>query len=173
MAVIAKVGLLEHGGKVRTKEGIFEVTRGTDGWYTVGGPGAEGPGRVRYDDERELLEIERPGVAVSIHFRPELERTTFMFRGHTYEVATMDFGNISIREGSRPVVQGHVTVSGDKLRTVAPDLLPIERELAFGLAVRSSAIDSDSWDEEHPFLEGIEEGAEGAVLDEETKHEKA
>ena len=43
VAVIAKVGLLEHRGKVRTKEGVFEVVRGADGWYTVGGPAADGP----------------------------------------------------------------------------------------------------------------------------------
>ena len=172
VAVIAKVGLLEHRGKVRTKEGVFEAVRGADGWYTVGGPAAEGPGKVRYDDEAERLELQRPGNAVSIHFRGELERTTFEYRGHTYDVATMDFGNILIQEGPRPVVQGHVTVSGARLVRVAPEMLPIERELAFGLALRSSAIDDDYWDESHPFLEGIKENAEESVLDEETKHRR-
>ena len=170
VAVIAKVGLLEHRGKVRTKEGVFEVVRGADGWYTVGGPAAEGPGKVRYDDERELLEIQRPGIVLSIHFRGELEHTTFTFRGHTYEVGTMDFGNISIREGTRPVVRGHVTVSGARLLSVADEMLPVERELVFGLAVRSSAADEDYWDESHPFLEGMKENAEESVLDEEARH---
>lgn len=170
MAVIAKIGLLEHRGKVRTKEGVFEVTREADGWYAVGGPAAEGPGKLRYDDERETLEIQRPGIAVSIRFRPELERTSFALSGHTYDVAPMDFGTISIQENGRPVVQGHVTVSGARLVTVAPELLPIERELAFGLALRSSALDTDLWDEDQPFFEGIKQRAEEAVLDEESRH---
>ena len=169
VAVIAKVGLLEHRGKVRTKEGVFEVVRDGDGWYVVGGPAAEGSGKVRYDDEGELLEIERPGIAVSIHFRGELEHTTFTFGGRTYAVGTMDFGNISIKEGPRPVVSGHVTVSGARLVTVAPEMLPIERELAFGLALRSSAADDDYWDESHPFYELFKENTEESVLGEEAR----
>ena len=172
MTVIAKVSLREHGGKVRTKEGIFEVTRAEDAWFSVGGPAAEGPGRVRYDDERETLQIERPGTALSIHFRPELERTTFTFGGHTYDVATMDFGTISIKEGSRPAVEGHVTVSGVRLLSVAPELLPVERELAFGLALRGAAADEDFWDESHPFLERIIQRGEETILDEEAKHHR-
>lgn len=64
----------------------------------------------------------------------------------------MDFGNISIKEGGRPAVRGHTTVSGVRLLVVAPDLEPLERELAFGLALRSSALDKDLWDEDHPLL---------------------
>ena len=82
----------------------------------------------------------------------------------------MDFGNISIREGARPVVRGHVTVSGARLLSVADEMLPVERELVFGLAVRSSAADEDYWDESHPFLEGMKENAEESVLDEEARH---
>lgn len=169
MAVIAKVGLLEHGGKVRTEAGIFEVTRAPDGTYLVGGPAAQGSGKVRYDDHRETLEIQRPGVDVSIQFRPELERTTFEFGGRTYEVGTMDFGDISIQEGDRPVVRGHETVSGVRLLSVAPELVAIERELAFGLALRGSSVDEDHWREDQPFLEGLKERAEDAFLREDAK----
>ena len=119
MVVVARIGISEKKGKVRTPEGIYDVRRVEDGWYTVAGPVVQQPGRVRYNDDRNLLEIERPGLSVSIHFRPELEHTTFELTGHTYEVGTMDFGEISIKEGDRPVVRGHGTVSGVRLLEVA------------------------------------------------------
>jgi hypothetical protein len=169
VTVIAKVGLLEHGGKVRTAEGVFEVRAGPDGWFEVGGPGNEGGGKVYYDRDQDRLEIQRPGATVSIAFHSELEHTTFAFRGHTYEIATMDFGNVSIKEAGRPVVQGHETVSGVRLLSVASELVPIERELAFGLAVRGAAVDEDNWREDEPFLEGLKQGAEGAFLREDAR----
>lgn len=169
MAVIAKIRLLEHRGKVRTQAGVFEVDRSEDGWYTVGGPAAEGAGRVRYDEGRQVIQIERPGVAVSIDFDPEPKRTTFEFRGHVYEVGSMDFGNISIQEGSRAVVRGHVTISGVRLTSVEADLLPIERELAFGLALRGAALDEDFWQAEHVYTEWGKDQVQGAVLDEEQR----
>lgn len=165
MAVVAKIGLREQHGKVRTAEGIYEVRRSPDAWYTIPGPAAGEPGRVKYDDERDVLYIERPGVGLSIRFLGETERTTFAFGGQTYDVATMDFGTISIRDGDRRVVLGHVTVSGVRLLSVAPELQPIERELAFGLALRSDAISKGFWREDEPFLEGIKEGIEGNLLE--------
>ncbi len=151
MVVVAKIGI-RGKGKVRTQEGVYNVGLADDGWFTVSGPPAEGAGRVRYRDERDMLEIERGDLKLSIHFRPELEHTTFEMNGHMYEVATTDFGNILIREGSRPVVRGHGTVSGVRLLAVAVDLAPIERELAFGFALRLGAQEKDLWDEEHPLL---------------------
>ena len=164
MAVIAKLGLREKGGKVRTPAGLFDVTRNEDGRYVVPGPAGEPPGLVGYDGDRQLLRIERPGVAVEIRFRPELERTTFTFNGRQYEFGTMDFGTIRVTEAGRPVVQGYVTISGVRLLSVAPELVPIERELAFGLALRGSALDDMFWKEDQPFLMGLEEGAEDSVL---------
>lgn len=165
VAVVAKIGIREQHGKVRTAEGIVEVRRSPDGWYTVPGSGTEGAGRVKYDDERDVLDIERPGVSLSIRFRGETERTTFEFGGRAYEVATMDFGTILIQAGSHPVVQGHITVSGVRLLSVAPELRSIERELAFGLAVRSDEISKGFWREDEPFFEGIKEGIEGDLLE--------
>ena len=138
MVVVAKIGI-RGKGKVRTQEGIYEVKSADDGWLTVSGPPPEGPGSVRYLDERDLLEIERRGGTFSIHFRPELEQTRFELNGRVYEVATTDFGHISIAEGSRPVVRGHGTVSGVRLLAVAADLAPFERELAFGFGEESKA----------------------------------
>ena len=151
MVVVARIGISEKKGKVRTPEGIYDVRRVEDGWYTVAGPVVQQPGRVRYNDDRNLLEIERPGLSVSIHFRPELEHTTFELTGHTYEVGTMDFGEISIKEGDRPVVRGHGTVSGVRLLEVAPEIEALERELAYGLALRSLALDKDLWREDNPL----------------------
>ncbi len=156
---------MDQHGKVRTAEGIVEVRRSPDGTYSVPAPAAGESGRVKYDDEHDMLEIERPGVYVSIHFRGETEHTRFEFGGHVYEVGTMDFGAISIKEGGRPVVQGHVTVSGVRLLSVAPDLQPIQRELAFGLALHSDAISKGFWREDEPFLEGIKEQIEGDLLE--------
>ncbi len=151
MVVLAKIGIRGRG-KVRTQEGTYDVSRADDGWFAVAGPAAEGSGRVRYHDERNILEIERSGLALSIHFRPELEHTTFELNGHMYEVATTDFGNISIKEGDRAVVRGHGTVTGVRLLAIAPDLVSVERELAFGFALRLGAQDKDLWDEDHPLL---------------------
>jgi len=151
VVVVAKIGVTGKKGKVRTPEGIYEVSRAKDDWYSVAGPIGLQPGRVRYNDNRNLLEIERSGFSLSIHFRPELEHTTFELNGHAYEVETMDFGNISIREGDHPVVRGHGTISGVRLLEVAPDFEPFERELAFGLALRSGALDRDLWREDNPL----------------------
>lgn len=151
VVVVAKIGITEKRGKVRTPEGIYEVNRAADGWYSVAGPVGQEGGRVRYNDDRNLLEIQRPRFSLSIHFRPELEHTTFELNGHVYEVETMDFGNISIKEGGHPVVRGHGTISGVRLIDVAPDFEPLERELAFGLALRSGALDKDLWNEDHPL----------------------
>ncbi len=151
MAVVAKVGVLEEHGRVRTDEGTFAVRPAEDGWFTVAGKTPEESGRVRYDPERALLQIERADVRVWIQFRPELEKTVFEDGGHVYTVGNMDFGNISIKEGARTVVLGHVTVSGVRLLTVEADLKPLERELAFGLAIRSSEADKDFWKDDHVY----------------------
>lgn len=169
MAVIAKIGLFEHRGKVRTEAGVFEVVRTEDDWYSVGGPAAEGSGHVRYDEDRQIIHIERPGVTLTIDFDPEPKRTIFQFQGHVYEVGSMDWGEISIKEGSRPVVRGHVTISGVRLVLVAPELLSVERELAFGLALRGAALDEDFWQAEHVYTEWSKDRVEDAVLREEEK----
>jgi hypothetical protein len=152
VAVVAKVGITGKRGKVRTPSGIFDVKPAAGGWYVVGSPPGEESGRVRYDDDRSLLEIEWPKATTSIHFRGEIEHTTFELNGHEYEIATMDFGNILVKEGNLPVVRGHGTISGVRLLEVSPEIEPFERELAFGLALRAAGIDRDLWREDRmPF----------------------
>lgn len=169
MAVIAKVGLLEHHGKVRTEAGIFEVRGSREEGYEVDGPQAEGPGHVRYDVDRDVLDLQRPGISVRIAFRPELEHTTFTLGGRAYELGGMDLGNIVIKDGAQTAVRGHETVSGVRLLYVAPELVPLERELAFGLAVRGAEVDASNWREDEPFLEWTKQQAEGAFLREDAK----
>jgi hypothetical protein len=151
VVVVAKLGIRERSGKVRTPDGIYKIGAPQEGWYTIPAPAGEVPGRVRYTDERDLLEIERSNESVSIHFRPELEHTTFELNGRTYEVGTLDFGSILIKEGGRAVVRGHGTVSGVRLLDISPDLESWERELAFGLALRAAGLDRLLWKEDHPL----------------------
>ncbi len=139
MAVVAKTGILE-GGKVRAEDGVCRARQEVDGWYSIVERTPGDSGRVRYNGARDILEIERLGVRLSIQFRPELERTSFELDRTVYDVATMDFGRVSIRERGRSVVEGRVTPGGVRLDSVAPELQPIERELAFGLALRSNEI---------------------------------
>lgn len=173
MTVVAKIKLREHGGKVRTDAGVFDVVHVGEGWFTVSGPVAEGIGRVRYEPSQGILEIERPGIRLVVDFQPEMEGTRFTFQGHAYQAGAMDFGTIWIKEGERKVVQGHVTASGVRLTLVAPEVQPIERELAFGLALRGEALDEDFWREDEPFFEWLKEKAEDKVLreDERLRHE--
>ncbi len=141
VAVVAKLGVLEDHHKVKTDEGSFDVVPSEAGGYIVGAPSGQEPGLVSYETEQHVLDIRRPEVRVVIRFRPQTERTTFTLDEHVYDVGTMDFGNVDISERGRPVVRGYTTMSGVRLVSVAPELQPIERELAFGLALHSAWAD--------------------------------
>ncbi len=164
MVVAVRLALLEHRGKVRTPEGTVEVRRGDDGWFVIPGLGSEPSGRVRYDAEREALALEHGDVRVSVQFRRESQDTTFTMGGHVFTLGRMDFGELSIREGTRVIVRGHATLSGVRLTLVGPELQPMERELALGLALRGSSLDDEFWREEHPFLEQVEQETERGWL---------
>jgi len=139
VAIVAKTGIF-GGGKVRTEDAVCKVRPAGEGWYSIPGRTSGDSGRVRYHGARDILEIERPGVSLTIQFRSEMEKTTFELDRIAYDVATMDFGRVSIQERGRSVVEGRVTPGGVRLDSVAPELQPIERELAFGLALRSNEI---------------------------------
>ncbi|HYM40199.1 MAG TPA: hypothetical protein VEY12_08680 [Thermoplasmata archaeon] len=148
MTVTAKVGSLRNLGKVRTETGTFDVRPAQSGGYVVEGPPGVEPGLVRYDEKRQILEIERPGITLYIDFRPEAERTVFDFNGHHYDVGSMEFGSIVFTEAGRPAVRGNETVSGVRLTLIEPPLDVVERELAFGLALRSAWGDEAFWRQE-------------------------
>ncbi len=52
----------------------------------------------------------------------------------------MVWGHVMIMGRERPVATGRLTLSGVRLGYVAPELEPIARELAVGLAYRAVAI---------------------------------
>lgn len=145
MNVVAKLGLLEDRGRVRTDEGTFEVHPSEVDGYVVEAPTGKEPGLVRYDSEYQVLRIDRPEVTLAISFRPEAEHTTFLLNGRSYEVAPMGSGEILFTEEKRPVVRGHLTTSGAHLEFVAREFVPIVRELAFGLALRGAYGEERFW----------------------------
>ena len=114
----------------------FPIIRGREGWRHVVDAGGLG-GRVRYDGWRDVIEIESPVGSLRIRFR--WRRTTFTWRGRTYTVPSMGWSRVTILEQGRPVVEGRLTLSGIRLEALDPEFLPIERELAIGLAQRSLA----------------------------------
>lgn len=136
MTIVVKLGVLRDRHEVKTDDGDFEVRPSAADGYVVEAPSGEEPGLVRYDEEERVLEIQRPGMSLRIEFGTEQERTFFEFNDHRYEVGTLDFGKVDIAEAGRQAVGGYATVSGVRLEFVAPELRPIERELAFGLALR-------------------------------------
>lgn len=113
----------------------YRVRREGQGAFRIAGPGPEDGGRVLFYPWRDYASIERRDGLVEIQFKDE--RTEFDWDRHTYRLGDMLDGDIHIREEERLVVDGRVTVSGVRLRTLAPDLDPIIRELAFALALRS------------------------------------
>jgi hypothetical protein len=84
---------------------------------------------------RERLLLDNSRGEIEVKFDPNLG--TFEFDGRTYVIGSMKGGDILVRERDRRVIEGRVTVSGVRLEKVAIDLVPIQRELAFGLALRS------------------------------------
>lgn len=138
VAIVVKLGVLRNRHEVKTDDGVFGVRPSEAGGYVVEAPPGQDPGVVRYDEKERVLDIQRPGLSLRIRFGTEQERTFFDFDEHHYEVGTLDFGKVDVAEAGRQVVGGYATVSGVRLEFVAPDIRPIERELAFGLALRSA-----------------------------------
>ncbi len=138
MAIVVKLGVLRDRHEVKTDDGVFDVRPSAEDGYVVEAPAGEEPGLVRYNEGDRVLDIQRPGVALRIRFGTEQEPTVFDFDNHRYEVGTLDFGKVDIAEAGRQAVGGFATLSGIRLEFVVPELRPIERELAFGLALRSA-----------------------------------
>lgn len=117
-------------------EGVeYPIRREGGGWVSVPSVGAWPRGRVRYDALRDRIRIESPGASAVIPFR--WRGTAFTFRGQRYRVGPMAWGHVTVSRGDRPVATGRVTLSGVRLGYVAPELEPIARELAVGLAFRA------------------------------------
>ncbi len=136
MPLEAKIGILRDRLVVEGTE--YPLRREGGGWITVPDIGSRHGGRVRYEALRDRIRIEGPTGSATIPFH--WRHTTFTFHGRTYRVGPMAWGHVMVSREERPMVTGRVTLSGVRLGYVAPELEPIARELAVGLAYRAITI---------------------------------
>jgi hypothetical protein len=132
----ARIGILRDRLVVEGVE--YPIRHEGGGWVSVPATGSQPRRRVRYDALRDRIRIEGRGevVAIPFHWR----HTTFAFGGRRYRVGPMTWGHIMVSADGRPVITGHVTMSGVRLGHVAPEMQPIAHELAVGLAYRAIAV---------------------------------
>lgn len=116
----------------------YRVRREGLGAFRVARTNPEYAGRLIYRKFRDQASIDRPEGRLDIRF--EERETEFAWDRHTYRLGDMLDGDIRIREQDLLVVEGRVTVSGVRLRTLISDLDPVIRELAFVLALRSEDV---------------------------------
>ena len=135
VTIEVRIGLLRDRVFEGSRE--FEVRRGRDGWRYIG-DAPRGANRVRYDGWRDVLVIESSHGSFRIRIR--WRNTTFAWRGRSYRIEHSFLSRVTIFQGDRPAVQGHLTWSGIRLERVDPEFRDIERELAFGLAHRATTM---------------------------------
>ncbi len=140
MAVVVRRGRLRTGVVVVDGD-VYRVRRGKGGWYTVCARTPYDDGRVLFDDPQDHATLQRSDGTVEIQFH--LEETVFGWQARAHQLASMEWGQITIDQEGRTVARGHVTVSGIHLETVAPELLPIVREPAFALTLHSEFLARD------------------------------
>ena len=129
-------------GRIRVDGVRTKVLRDTGGWYVVEGVHAGETARVLYRAMQDLLLICWPDTTLRVAFHRGEGR--FERDGRGYRIASMIDGLIRVDQEGRMVAEGHVTVAGVHLETVAPELLPLIRPLAWGLALRSERIGRDN-----------------------------
>lgn len=129
-------------GRIRVEGVRTKVRRDTGGWYVVEGVHPGEAARVLYREMQDLVVISWPGTNLRIPFHQGEGR--FEWEERPYRVASMIEGVLRIDQEGRRVADGHVTVSGIHLQTVAPELLPLIRPLAWGLTLRSERVGRDS-----------------------------
>lgn len=137
MALAARHGILGDG-RIRMDGRRTRVDRDTGGWYVVRGGSPSGDARVLYRGTQDLGVIQWPGTILRISFHAG--EGEFVWEGRSYRIASMIAGVVDIREQGRTVAQGHVTTSGLRLDTVATELVPIIRPLAWALVLRSEFV---------------------------------
>lgn len=114
------------------------VERDTGGWYIVRDESSWGDARVLFRDLQDLAVIQWPGAVLRVAFHAG--EGEFSWDDRTYRIGTMIRGEIRIHQDERLAASGHVTLSGIHLETVATELLPIIRPLAWALVLRSEAV---------------------------------
>ena len=129
-------------GRIRVDGVRTKVRRDTGGWYAVEGIHPGDGARVIYREMQDLILISWPEANLRVAFHGGEGR--FEWEGRPYHVASMIEGALRIDQEGRRVAEGHVTVAGVHLETVATELLRLIRPLAWGLALRSERIGRDS-----------------------------
>ncbi len=137
MVVDVKHGLLDDG-RIRIDRLRGRVLHDTGGWYVVKDSSSWGDARVLYSDYQDLAVIQWATSILRIPFKEG--KGTFVWEERTYRIGSMIEGEIRIDQEGRPVVRGHTTVSGLHLDSVATELLPIIRPLAWALVLRTEAV---------------------------------
>ena len=137
MRVTVKHGLLD-GGRIRVDYVETEVRREDAGVYAVDAPDVWDRARMHYDhfEDHFRIELEHETVELSFHHG----EADFTWKDRPYHIASLVGGEVRIDQEGRPVATGVVTVSGLHLETVEPELLPLIRPLAWGLALYSEEI---------------------------------
>ena len=134
MGVLVRRGIVRAGRLIA--DGVsYRIRRAGQGEYLIQRMGPYDIGCVRYFAYRDHLILENPWGRIEIRFHPT--GTSFAFDRRFHRIGSMLEGRIVIYERHRLVAKGRVTPSGVRLETLAPDLHPIQRELALGLALRS------------------------------------
>lgn len=128
-------------GRIRVDGVRTKVLRDTGGWYVVQGTHARETARVLYRDLQALTVICWAEATLRVPFHAGEGR--FEWHGRAYHVANMIKGEIRVDQESRAVVRGHITAAGIHLDSVAAELLPIVRPLAWALALRSEHVGRD------------------------------
>src|SRR5207249_10249545 len=129
--------------RITTLRPNMRARRDRNGSYVIPALGDQGHANVQYLFMRERLELKKARSEVEITFGRNL--ATFEFDARTYQIGSMSKGDNIVRERDRIVIEGRVTVSGVRLQKVSTDLEPIQRELAFGLALRSEDLSRQSY----------------------------
>lgn len=129
-------------GRIRVDGVRTKVLRDTGGWYVVEGIHSGEGARVMYREMQDLIVISRPEANLRVAFHGGEGR--FEWEGRPYHVASMIEGVLRIDQEGRRVAEGHVTVTGIHLESVAPELLQLIRPLAWGLALRSERVGRDN-----------------------------
>ena len=129
---------LRGDGKIWVDRVESAVRRDKDGGYAVGAPDVWDRARMDYDalGDRFVIELDEETIEVPFH---EGE-ARFIWKDRAYHIASMVFGEVHIDQDGRAVATGFVTVTGVRLETVEPELLPLIRPLAWGLALRREAL---------------------------------
>lgn len=136
MTLEARIGILRDRLVVEGVE--YPIRREGGGWVSVPLIGSCPSGRVRYEALRDRIRIESAAGTTVVPFR--WRGTNFTFGGRRYRIGPMAWGHVMVSRGDRPVATGRVTIHGVRLGFIAPELDPIARELAVGLAFRAVAM---------------------------------